>query len=95
MGCPKCFAFGRVDSRETSKWRVYPKLSSIGFMMRASGADRMAWAMIGVKELTVMCWRLLEVDANVDIVNHWVSSVVGLETLDMRMLAGGGVVAIL
>ena len=53
--------------------KVYPKLSSIGFMMRVSGADQVVWVMIGVKALTDMCWGMLEVDAGVDIVNGYVS----------------------
>ena len=44
--------------------RVYPKLSSIGFMMCASGADRVVWVMTGIKGLTDV-----EVDTGVDIVN--------------------------
>ena len=48
--------------------RVYPKLSSIGFIMRISGADQVVWVMTGVKALTV-CWGMLEVEAYIDIVN--------------------------
>ena len=49
--------------------RVYPKLSSIGFMTRISGADQVVWVMTGVKALTDVCWGMPEVDADVDIVN--------------------------
>jgi hypothetical protein len=49
--------------------RVYPKLSSIGFKMRISGADQVVWVMTGVKALTEVCSGMLEVDADVDIVN--------------------------
>ena len=49
--------------------RVYPKLSSIGFMMRISGADQVAWVMTGVKALTEVCWEVLEVEAVVDIMS--------------------------
>jgi hypothetical protein len=49
--------------------RVYPKLSSIGFMMRVSGVDQVVWVMTGVKGLTDVSWGVMEVDAGVDIVN--------------------------
>ena len=49
--------------------RVYPKLSSIGFMMRIAGADQVVWVMTGVKALTDVCWGMLEVEAAVDIVS--------------------------
>ena len=46
-----------------SRQSVYPKLSSIGFIVRISGADRMVWVMTGVKGLTDVCWGIPEVDA--------------------------------
>ena len=49
--------------------RVYPKLSSMGFIMCVSGADRVVWVMTGVKGTTGVCWGMAEVDATVDIVN--------------------------
>ena len=49
--------------------RVYPKLSSIGFMMRISGADQVVWVMTGVKALTEVCWGMPEVEADVDIMD--------------------------
>ena len=49
--------------------RVYPKLSSIGFMIRISGADQVVWVMTGVKALTDVRWGVPEVDAGVDISN--------------------------
>ena len=52
--------------------KVYPKLSSIGFMMRTSGADQAVWVMTGVKAVTDVCWGVPEVDAGVDIVNEQV-----------------------
>ena len=42
--------------------RVYPKLSSIGFMMRISGADQVVWVMTGVKALTEVCWGMPDVE---------------------------------
>ena len=49
--------------------RVYPKRSSIGFMMCISGADQVVRVMTGVKGLIDVCWGMPEVDAAVDIVN--------------------------
>ena len=49
--------------------RLYPKFSSIGFMVCVSGADRVVWVMTGVKGLTEVCWGITEVEAGVDIVN--------------------------
>ena len=48
-------------SRDFEVKRVYPKLSSIGFMMHVSGADRVAWGYD--KGLTDVCWEIPEVDA--------------------------------
>ena len=61
--------------------RVYPKLSSIGFMTCVSGADRVAWVITGIKGLTDVCWGIPEVDEAVDIVKGGNSGVqVGPDT---------------
>jgi hypothetical protein len=53
---------------------VYPKLSSIGSMMRIPGSDQVVWVMTDVKALTV-CWGMPEMEADVDIVNEQVGGV--------------------